>query len=127
MDNYILKIHHQQQDAISTDESFVDIPKHTKTNHGSLLKVLELQTISNQLTLCIERTNYGNPTTIDVVLHYLIAIGTNKSVVLLFEHQTQILKHCLNSDLSNGAVSALNFNSDVKQGGTSTAHLFVDY
>jgi len=48
----------------------------------------------------------------DVLLNRLIAIGTTKSVVLLFEHHTQILKHCLNSDLSNGAVSALNFNSD---------------
>jgi hypothetical protein len=112
LDNYILKIHHQQQDAISTDESFVGIPKHKKLNHGSLLKILELQTISNQLTLCIERTNYGNPTTIDVLLNRLIAIGTTKSVVLLFEHHTQSLKHCLNNDLSNGAVSALNFNSD---------------
>jgi WD40 repeat protein len=33
-------------------------------------------------------------------------------VVLLFEHHTQSLKQTLTSDLSNGAVSALNFNSD---------------
>ncbi|CAF0800337.1 unnamed protein product, partial [Adineta ricciae] len=112
LDNYILKIHQQQQDAASTDESFVEIPKHNQINHGSLLKVIELQTISNQLTLCIERTNYGNPTTIDVFVNRFAAIGTSKSVVLLFEHQTQILKHCLNSDISNGAVSALNFNND---------------
>jgi WD40 repeat protein len=115
LDNYILKIHHQQQDANSTDESFLEIPKHKQINHGSLLKILELQTISSQLALCIERTNYGHPTTIDIVLHRLIAVGTTKSVVLLFEHKTQILKHCLNSDLSNGAVSALNFNSDGKR------------
>ncbi|CAF3090658.1 unnamed protein product [Rotaria socialis] len=112
LDNYILKIHHQQQDAISTDESFVEVHKHTQINHGSLLKIQELETVSNQISLCIERTNYGHPTTIDVLLHRMIAIGTTKSVVLLFEHQTQTLKHCLNSDLTNGAVSALNFNSD---------------
>jgi hypothetical protein len=115
VDNYIRKIHHQQLDANSTDESYLEIPKHKQINHGSLLKVLQLETISNQLTLCIERTNYGHPTAIDVVIHRLIAIGTTKSVVLLFEQQTQTLKHCLNSDLSNGAVSALNFNSDGKR------------
>ena len=112
LDNYILKIHHQQQDVTSTDESYVEIPKHKQINHGSLLKIHELQTVSNQLTLCIERTNYGHPTTIDVLLNRLIAIGTTKSVVLLFEHHTQSLKQTLTSDLSNGAVSALNFNSD---------------
>jgi hypothetical protein len=112
VDNYILKIHHQQQDLMSADESFVEIPKHKQLSHGSLLKILQLDTISNQLALCIERTNYGYPTTIDVILHRLIAIGTSKSVVLLFDYHTQTLKHSLNSDLSNGAVSALNFNSD---------------
>ena len=112
LDNYILKIHHQQQDASSIDDSFVEIPKHRQIHHGSLLKVLELQSVSNQLALCIERTNYGQPTTIDVILHRLVAIGTTKSVVLLFEHHTQTLKHCLISDVTNGAVSALNLNSD---------------
>ncbi|CAF3578806.1 unnamed protein product [Rotaria sordida] len=112
LDNYILKIHNQQQDATSTDESFVEIPKHKQINHGSLLKICELPTISNQLSLCIERTNYGHPTTIDILIYRLVAIGTTKSIVLLFEYQTQTLKHCLNTDLSNGAVSALNFNSD---------------
>lgn len=112
MDNFILKIHYQQQDAASTDEPFVEIPKHMHVTHGSLLKVAELPTISNQITLCMERTNYGNPTTIDVLVNRLIAIGTSKSIVLLFEHQSQTLKHCLNADLDNGAVSAVNFNSD---------------
>ncbi|CAF3743236.1 unnamed protein product [Adineta steineri] len=112
LDNYILKIHHQQQDAASTDESSVEIPKHRQIHHGSLLKINELHIISNQLALCIERTNYGNPTTIDILVNRLIAIGTTKSVILLFEQRTQTLKHCLNSDISNGAVSALNFNSD---------------
>lgn len=112
LDNFILKIHQQQQDSISTDESFAEIPRHRSVNHGSLLKVTELRTISNQLSLCIERTNYGHPTTIDVHLYRLIAIGTTKSVVLLFEYESQTLKNCLNSDISNGAVSALNFNSD---------------
>lgn len=112
IDNYILKLHHQQQDAISTDDSFVEIPQHRQIHHGSLLKIVELPPISNQLTLCVERTNYGQPTTIDLILHRLIAIGTTKSVVLLFEHQNQTLKHCLISDLSNGAVSAVNLNSD---------------
>lgn len=79
------------------------------------MKISSVQTISNQLTSCIERSNYGHPTTIDVLLHRSIAIGTTKSVILLFEHSTQTLKYCLNSDLSNGAVSALNFNSDGKR------------
>lgn len=112
LDNYILKIHHQQQDASSTDDAFVEIPRHRQIHHGSLLKIVELQSVSNQLTLCVERTNYGQPTTIDVILHRLVAIGTTKSVVLLFEQYTQTLKHCLISDVSNGAVSALNLNSD---------------
>ena len=116
LDNYILKIHQQQQqDATSLDDSFADIPQHRQINHGSLLKVQELPTISNQLALCVERTNYGHPTTMDIVLPRSIAIGTTKSVVLLFEFQTQTLKHCLISDLSNGAVSAINFNTDASR------------
>ncbi|CAF1248120.1 unnamed protein product, partial [Didymodactylos carnosus] len=91
----------------------LDIPQHDQINHGSLIKVKELNTISNQLQLCMERTSYGNPTCIDVISNRLLAIGTTKSCVLLFEHRTQKLKHCLNTPMNlNGAVSALNFNYD---------------
>ena len=112
IDNYLLKIHHQQLDASGVHESFVEIPKHKTILHGSLLKVSELQTISNQIISCIERTNYGQPTTVDVAYQRLIVVGTTKGVVLLFEYRTETLKHCLLSDPNDGAVSTLNLNSD---------------
>ncbi|CAF0865872.1 unnamed protein product [Didymodactylos carnosus] len=109
----LFKIQQESPSSSVLDDPQFDIPKHVQTNHGSLIKINELNTISNQVQSCIERTSYGNPTSIDVILNRLLAIGTTKSCVLIFEHRAQTLKYCLNATMNlNGAVSALSFNYD---------------
>lgn len=75
--------------------------------NGIICKQTYLKQISNQLKTAIDRSDVGLPTAMEI--SSLIAIGTSRGLVLLFD-STQILKLYL-SNGSKDAISALSLNN----------------
>nr|XP_002121576.1 vacuolar protein sorting-associated protein 8 homolog [Ciona intestinalis] len=104
--------------SITSSDSKKD--KSTSLNHGEVLVVQKMESLSRQMVSAVDRVNAGRPTSLAV--SNLIAIGTTRGLVILFD-SSQALKYCLGSiqiGSKYGSVTALTFNTD-------TTRLLVGY
>jgi hypothetical protein len=98
----------------TADKSSINGSSFTQTTqlerNGIVCKQAQLKQLSTQLLTAIERSDAGLPTALDIA--ELIAIGTSRGLVLLFDASQQTLKLYIGgSNEHKDAVSALSLNN----------------